>query len=94
MSESTQLEPSKKHRGLTGKGIAPRAQMVPGHACDQMPILGWDITRDVVAGIELRRRWVADVELLFLAKVFRVKLTELFPSRVSAEDVSRLIHTG
>ena len=42
-------------------------------------LIGWDVTRDVIAGIELRRRWVADTELLRLAKVFKVKVTDLYP---------------
>jgi len=42
-------------------------------------LTGWDVTRDVIASIELRRRWVADTELLRLAKVFKVKITELYP---------------
>ena len=44
-------------------------------------LIGWDVTRDVIAGIELRRRWVADTELLLLAKVFKVKVADLYPRR-------------
>ena len=43
---------------------------------------GWDITRDIVAGIELQRRWVADFEVVFLARHLEVPVDALWPERI------------
>lgn len=40
---------------------------------------GWDVSRDVVAKIEDGRRWVADEELLKLAKALECPVPALFP---------------
>jgi len=45
-------------------------------------IAGWDVSRDIIARIELRKRWVGDFELATLAQVFEVPLDELFPSDI------------
>jgi DNA-binding XRE family transcriptional regulator len=40
---------------------------------------GWDVSRDVVAKIEDGRRWVADQEIIRLAKALECLVSELFP---------------
>jgi transcriptional regulator with XRE-family HTH domain len=40
---------------------------------------GWDVSRGVIARIEGGVRWVADAELLHLARVLSVPVPELFP---------------
>lgn len=40
---------------------------------------GWDVTRDIIATIEARSRWVGDFELILLSRVLSVPLTELLP---------------
>ena len=42
-------------------------------------LAGWDVSRDIIASIEGRRRWVGDRELAMLARVLRVAIEELFP---------------
>lgn len=42
---------------------------------------GWDISRGVVARIEGGVRWVADFEVLDLAKALRVSVPALYPRR-------------
>jgi hypothetical protein len=42
-------------------------------------LTGWDVSRDIIARIELRKRWIGDFELAVLSKVFEVPLEELFP---------------
>ena len=42
-------------------------------------IAGWDVSRDIIARIEARNRWVGDEELATLARVLGVSLEELFP---------------
>lgn len=45
-------------------------------------LLGWDLTRDIVATIEGRTRWIGDFELVLLARVLDVPVTDLLPDRV------------
>lgn len=42
-------------------------------------LAGYDVSRGVIARIEGGVRWVADWELLELAKVLKVKLADLYP---------------
>jgi len=42
--------------------------------------IGWDVGRDAIAKIEGRTRWVADSELIHLAKALSSPLTDLFTS--------------
>jgi transcriptional regulator with XRE-family HTH domain len=46
--------------------------------------LGWDVGRDAIAKIEAGTRWVADVELLELAKVLACPMAALFPARAQS----------
>lgn len=50
-------------------------------------VAGWDISRDVVATIENRARWIGDFELVLLAKVLEVPVTLLIPDRVNWKDL-------
>jgi transcriptional regulator with XRE-family HTH domain len=43
--------------------------------------LGWDISRDILARIELQIRWVGDYELVLLAEALGVDLIRLLPSK-------------
>lgn len=42
---------------------------------------GWDVSRDIIARIELQIRWVGDFELLEIARVLKVPVSELFPKQ-------------
>ncbi len=42
---------------------------------------GWDVSRGVIARIEGQVKWVADIELLELAKALKVSVPELFPKK-------------
>jgi len=44
-------------------------------------LAGWDISRDIVARIELQSRCVTDIELMELAHVLRVPADALLPRR-------------
>ncbi|MFZ4777419.1 MAG: helix-turn-helix domain-containing protein [Terrimicrobiaceae bacterium] len=46
--------------------------------------LGWDVGRDAIAKIESRIRWVADSELVFLARALDCTLLDLYPASVQA----------
>lgn len=40
---------------------------------------GWNITREIIARIEGRARWVADFELMLLAEILKVPVQRLLP---------------
>ena len=40
---------------------------------------GWDISRETLAKIESGIRCVSDIEVVYLAKVFKIPLNDLFP---------------
>lgn len=61
----------RNEKGISQAELARRCQ-----------IAGWDISREIVAKIEMRIRWVADFELGNLAKVLEVPLTDLLPQRL------------
>ena len=44
-------------------------------------LAGWDVSRDIVARIELQIRCVTDFELMNLASVLRVPVEALLPKR-------------
>ena len=40
-------------------------------------LLGWDLSRDIIARIECQTRWVADSEILILAESLKIDGPEL-----------------
>jgi len=62
---------SLRHRlGLSQAGLAARCQLA-----------GWDVSRDIIARIELQIRIVTDIELMHLAHVLKVPAEVLLPRR-------------
>ncbi|HWL51404.1 MAG TPA: helix-turn-helix transcriptional regulator [Chthoniobacteraceae bacterium] len=47
-------------------------------------LAGWDVSRDIIARIELQIRWVGDFELAALSDVLKTPIDELFPSEMKA----------
>ena len=45
----------------------------------KLNLLGWNISRETLAKLETRLRWVADAELLCLAKSLGVSIEALLP---------------
>ena len=45
----------------------------------KLQLLGWDLSREAVAQLEAERRRVPDLELYVLARVFNVRMEDLFP---------------
>ena len=50
-------------------------------------LAGWDVSRDIIARIELRIRWVADFELMLLAQVLGVPVSNLLPRQVRWDEI-------
>ena len=53
----------------------------------KLQLEGWDVSRTSLAKLESQLRWASDAELLFLAKVFGVGITELFPRAASLKTI-------
>lgn len=60
------------------RAAAGLSQSALAGACQRR---GWDVGRDAIAKIESGTRWVADMELLELARALACPLAELFPAR-------------
>jgi hypothetical protein len=43
-------------------------------------MIGWDVSRGIVAALESRVRWAGDYEVVLLARVLKVPMDSLFPS--------------
>ena len=71
-----QVRKLRDRKGLTQESLAEKLQLA-----------GWDISRTSLAKLEAELRWVSDVELLFLAKVLRVAVTDLYPARIQLREI-------
>jgi transcriptional regulator with XRE-family HTH domain len=58
-------------REMSQESLAARCQLA-----------GWDVSRDIIANIELQRRMVSDLDLSILARVLKVPIEELYPSKI------------
>ena len=67
-----QIKKLRKQQGLTQEMLAAKCSA-----------RGWDISPSTLSKIEVRLRFVTDVEIFFLCKLFKVQMEELFPNRVS-----------
>jgi transcriptional regulator with XRE-family HTH domain len=54
----------------------------------KMQLLGFYITRDILANIETLRTIVTDKQIVIFAEVFGVPLGDLFPPKQKSSDVS------
>lgn len=55
-----------------------RLNWTQSHLAERLQLAGWDCTRSSVAKIEAGQVWVADFELLYLAKVLKSPISELY----------------
>ena len=53
----------------------------------KLQVVGWDVSRESVAKLEAQFRRAPDCELLFLAKVFSVKIADLFPANLDLKKL-------
>lgn len=52
-------------------------------------LIGWDISRGIVAGLEGRIRWAGDYEVALLAKVLRIPIATLYPSTIDWSELGQ-----
>jgi transcriptional regulator with XRE-family HTH domain len=77
------------HTGKKALNVSgPQIRRIRNALCWSQPELaakcqlaGWDVSRDIIARIECRTRWVGDFELAILADVLKVSIGELLPER-------------
>lgn len=75
---------SKRPRNVVGPVIRKlryKLELTQPMLAARCHALGWDLSRETLAKIETQLRWVADFELLCLAKALRVELPDMFPDR-------------
>jgi hypothetical protein len=53
----------------------------------KLQVEGWDVSRESLAKLESQFRRVPDCELLFLAKVFAVKVADFFPASLDLKKL-------
>jgi transcriptional regulator with XRE-family HTH domain len=58
----------------------------------KLNLLGWAISRETLAKIETRLRWVADFELVCMASVFGVEINAMLPND-SRKTARQLVKT-
>jgi len=52
-------------------------------------LIGWDISRGIVAALEGRVRWAGDYEVALLAKVLHIPIAALYPSTIDWSDLGQ-----
>jgi transcriptional regulator with XRE-family HTH domain len=52
-------------------------------------LLGWDISRETLAKVEAQIRWVADCEMLCIAKALNTSVSALLPDQDDAANAMR-----
>lgn len=50
-------------------------------------LLGWDISRGIVAALEGRVRWAGDYEVALLARVLRTPVAALYPPEIEWDEL-------
>lgn len=71
------------HRNIVGPQVM-RIRSNKGMSQNDLAVAcqlsGWDVSRGVIARIEGGVRWIADFELVELAKALKVSIPELYPA--------------
>ena len=67
-----QLKLLRQWRGWTQNELSKR-----------LGALGWRISRNVLAQMEITRKRITDCDLIFLAKALKVSITDFFPATFS-----------
>lgn len=70
----------KRPRNIVGpvvKELRVKSGLSQPQLAAKINLLGWDVSRDILARIECQTRWVADFEILTLATSLRIDGPEL-----------------
>jgi transcriptional regulator with XRE-family HTH domain len=77
--------PAKNIVGSQVRKIRTEEEISQAQLAAECQLQGWDVSRDIVAKIEDGRRWVADEELLKLARALNCSVPQLFPESAQEE---------
>lgn len=69
---ASEVQKHRMARGWSQPQLAAKCQMA-----------GWDVSRGIIAGIEGKMRCVADFEVVILARVLGVPLSQLYPDKIN-----------
>jgi transcriptional regulator with XRE-family HTH domain len=78
-----QIRKLRKLRGLTQPMLVAKCNL-----------LGWGVSRETLAKIEAQIRWVADAELMCLARSLNVPLETLVPDKPQLTKAIKGFFTG
>jgi len=78
-----QVRKWRSNRGWSQETMARRLQLQ-----------GWSISRHSLAKLELELRRVSDCELVFLARVLRIDLRDLFPRQMPLKEIGPVFQGG
>jgi len=73
--------------GPQGRKFRDRKGWTQTNLAAKMQLQGWDVSRDSVAKLEARLRWVSDCELLFLAKALGASVPDLYPQNPDLKKI-------
>ena len=82
---------SEKHRNVVGPQIRilrDKQDWSQPELATKCQLQGWNVSRDIIARVELQLRWVADFELMIFARVFGVTPNDLLPVRLNLASLS------
>ena len=77
----------KKSRNLVGpmvRKLRYQQKLSQAELAAKCQLLGWNVSRDIIAAIEGQVRCITDVEIVGLATAFRVPENQLLPNRKAA----------
>ena len=60
----------------------------------KLQLRGWNISRDSLASLESQRRRVPDCEMLYLARVLRVRMGDLLPKHLPLNKIGAQFQSG
>jgi transcriptional regulator with XRE-family HTH domain len=78
-----QVQELRSKRGWSQEKLAAKLQL-----------RGWSISRDSLASLESQRRRVPDCEMLYLARVLRVPMGDLFPKNLPLNKIGAQFQSG
>ncbi len=65
--------------GPTVRRLRNEAELSQPQLAAKCGVIGWDLSREILAQIESQFRYVTDWELVVLARALNVEMTELIP---------------